>query len=128
MNDTRRDERLRPRPPRLPAWTSTLTWKATVFITLMCCGLAALLGCLVHGAMTRQTVGAAREKALTRLERTIEAYEAGARMPRGEGIDPPGLPPELRALAVGGRRGTVVGTHRGRPVMWAAGPPPTAAR
>ncbi|MCX4714219.1 ATP-binding protein [Streptomyces virginiae] len=122
MNDTRRDERLRPRPPRLPAWTSTLTWKATVFITLMCCGLAALLGCLVHGAMTRQTVGAAREKALTRLERTIEAYEAGARMPRGEGIDPPGLPPELRALAVGGRRGTVVGTHRGRPVMWAAGP------
>ncbi|WP_406085711.1 ATP-binding protein [Streptomyces virginiae] len=121
MNDTQRDERLRPRS-RLPAWTSTLTWKATVFITLMCCGLAALLGCLVHGAMTRQTVGSAREKALTRLERTIEAYETGARMPRGEGIDPPGLPPELRALAVGGRRGTVVGTHRGRPVMWAAGP------
>ncbi|MCX5178809.1 ATP-binding protein [Streptomyces virginiae] len=121
MNDTQRDERLRPRP-RLPAWTSTLTWKATVFITLMCCGLAALLGCLVHGAMTRQTVGSAREKALTRLERTIEAYETGARMPRGEGIDPPGLPPELRALAVGGRRGTVVGTYRGRPVMWAAGP------
>ncbi|MGW6573278.1 ATP-binding protein [Streptomyces sp. NPDC054945] len=121
MNDTQRDERLRPRP-RLPAWTSTLTWKATVFITLMCCGLAALLGCLVHGAMTRQTVGAAREKALTRLERTIEAYETGARMPRGEGIDPAGLPPELRALAVGGRRGTAVGTYRSRPVMWAAGP------
>ncbi|PWK70397.1 signal transduction histidine kinase [Streptomyces sp. CG 926] len=121
MNDTQRDERLRPRP-RLPAWTSTLTWKATVFITLMCCGLAALLGCLVHGAMTHQTVGAAREKALTRLERTIEAYETGARMPRGEGIDPAGLPPELRALAVGGRRGTAVGTYRSRPVMWAAAP------
>ncbi|MFG2979157.1 ATP-binding protein [Streptomyces sp. NPDC048331] len=121
MNDTQREERLWPRS-RLPAWTSTLTWKATVFITLMCCGLAALLGCLVHGAMTRQTVGSAREKALTRLERTIEAYETGARMPRGEGIDPAGLPPELRALAVGGRRGTAVGTYRGRPVMWAAGP------
>ncbi|MFG2993371.1 ATP-binding protein [Streptomyces sp. NPDC048257] len=121
MNDMQRGERLRPRL-RLPAWTSTLTWKATVFITLMCCGLAALLGCLVHGAMTRQTVGTAREKALTRLERAIEAYETGARMPRGEGIDPPGLPPELRALAVGGKRGTAVGTHRGRPVMWAAGP------
>ncbi|MFD7788376.1 ATP-binding protein [Streptomyces nojiriensis] len=121
MNDTQRDERLQPRP-RLPAWTSTLTWKATVFITLMCCGLAALLGCLVHGAMTRQTVGAAREKALTRLERTIEAYETGGRMPRGEGIDPAGLPPELRALAVGGRRGTAVGRYRSRPVMWAAGP------
>ncbi|MFD9520264.1 ATP-binding protein [Streptomyces sp. NPDC059979] len=107
---------------RLPAWTSTLTWKATVFITLMCCGLAALLGGLVHSAMTRQTVGTAREKALTKLERTIEAYEAGARLPRGEGIDPVGLPPRLRALAVGGKRGTAVGEHRGRAAMWAAGP------
>ncbi|MGZ9931487.1 ATP-binding protein [Streptomyces sp. NC-S4] len=121
MNDTQRGERLRPRP-RLPAWTSTLTWKATVFITLMCCGLAALLGCLVHGAMTRQTVGAAREKALTRLDRSIETYETGGRMPRGEGVDPAGLPPELRALAAGGRRGTAVGRYRKRPVMWAAGP------
>ncbi|MFB7811852.1 ATP-binding protein [Streptomyces virginiae] len=116
-----RRARLRPRP-RLPAWTSTLTWKAAVFITLMCCGLAALLGCLVHGAMTRQTVGTAREKALLKLERSIEAYEDGARMPRGEGIDPSGLPPELRALALQGKRGTAVGRHRGRPVMWAAGP------
>ncbi|WP_420080510.1 ATP-binding protein [Streptomyces sp. JL4002] len=121
MNDTQRGARRRPQP-RLPAWTSTLTWKATVFITLMCCGLAALLGCLVHGAMTRQTVGTAREKALLRLERTIEAYEDGARMPRGEGLDPAGLPPELRALAAAGKRGTAVGTSRGRPVMWAAGP------
>ncbi|MGW7439472.1 ATP-binding protein [Streptomyces sp. NPDC054849] len=107
---------------RLPAWTSTLTWKATVFITLMCCGLAALLGGLVHSAMTRQTVGTAREKALTKLERTVQAYEAGARLPRGEGIDPAGLPPRLRALAVGGKRGTAIGEHRGRPAMWAAGP------
>ncbi|MFI1647779.1 ATP-binding protein [Streptomyces avidinii] len=122
MKNMQRGERLRPRRRLLPAWTSTLTWKATVFITLMCCGLAALLGCLVHGAMTRQTVGTAREKALTRLERTVEAYEAGARMPRGEGIDPVGVPPELRALAVGGKRGTAVGRQRGRPVMWAAGP------
>ncbi|WP_158718588.1 MULTISPECIES: ATP-binding protein [unclassified Streptomyces] len=116
-----RRARLRPRP-RLPAWTSTLTWKAAVFITLMCCGLAALLGCLVHGAMTRQTVGTAREKALLKLERSIEAYEDGARMPRGEGVDPSGLPPELRALALAGKRGTAVGRHRGRPVMWAAAP------
>ncbi|KOV42182.1 MULTISPECIES: ATP-binding protein [Streptomyces] len=116
-----RRARLRPRT-RLPAWTSTLTWKAAVFITLMCCGLAALLGCLVHGAMTRQTVGTAREKALLKLERSIEAYEDGARMPRGEGVDPSGLPPELRALALAGKRGTAVGRHRGRPVMWAAAP------
>ncbi|MFC9584593.1 ATP-binding protein [Streptomyces yangpuensis] len=121
MNEMQRGARLRPRL-RLPAWTSTLTWKAAVFITLMCCGLAALLGCLVHGAMTRQTVGTAREKALTKLERSIQGYETGARLPRGEGIDPAGLPPGLRALARGGKRGTEVGTHRGRPVMWAAAP------
>lgn len=110
------------RRPRLPAWTSTLTWKAAVFITLMCCGLAALLGGLVHSAMTHQTVSTAREKALARLDRTITAYETGARLARGEGIDPVGLPPDLRALAAGGKRGTAVGEHRGRPVMWAAGP------
>ncbi|MFD9338776.1 ATP-binding protein [Streptomyces sp. NPDC060028] len=108
--------------PRLPAWTATLTWKAAVFITLMCCGLAALLGGLVHSAMTHQTVGTAREKALGKLDRNITLYESGARLPRGEGIDPEGLPAELRELAVSGKRGTAVGEHRGRPVMWAAGP------
>ncbi|MFE9929925.1 ATP-binding protein [Streptomyces sp. NPDC005533] len=114
--------RVRPPRPRLPAWTSTLIWKAAVFITLMCCGLAALLGVLVHRAMTHQTVGAAREKALTKLERTIKAYETGARLPRGEGIDPAGLPSELRALALGGKRGTALGEQRGRAAMWAAAP------
>ncbi|WP_406366882.1 ATP-binding protein [Streptomyces sp. NBC_01546] len=107
---------------RLPAWTSTLTWKAAVFITLMCCGLAALLGGLVHNAMTHQTVGTAREKALAKLDRTIVAYEIGARMARGEGIDPVGLPPELRAMALSGKRATVIGEHRGRAAMWAAAP------
>ncbi|MFC9298201.1 ATP-binding protein [Streptomyces sp. NPDC057011] len=109
--------RLRP-----PAWTATLTWKAAVFITLMCCGLAALLGGLVHRAMTHQTVSAAREKALAKLERTVTSYETGGAMGRGEGIDPVGLPPELRALAAGGKRGTAIGESRGRAAMWAAGP------
>lgn len=107
---------------RLPAWTSTLTWKAAVFITLMCCGLAALLGALVHDAMTRQTVGVARERALTKLERVTALYESGASTPRGEGIRPHGLPDELRELAAGGTRGTAVGEHRGKSAMWAAGP------
>ncbi|MET3983977.1 HAMP domain-containing sensor histidine kinase [Streptomyces sp. PvR034] len=107
---------------RLPAWTATLTWKAAVFITLMCCGLAALLGGLVHSAMTNQTIGAAREKALDRLDRITQAYEAGARTPRGEGIDPKALPAELRAYASTGRRGTRVGELRNKRVMWAAGP------
>ncbi|RSS61725.1 HAMP domain-containing sensor histidine kinase, partial [Streptomyces sp. WAC06614] len=107
---------------RLPAWTATLTWKAALFITFMCCGLAALLGGLVHSAMAAQTAAVAREKALARLERITTAYEAGGRPWRGEGINPPGLPEELRALAASGRRGTIVGEHRGRPAMWAAGP------
>ncbi|GGZ49840.1 sensor histidine kinase [Streptomyces subrutilus] len=88
----------------------------------MCCGLAALLGVLVHRAMNHQTETAARDKALARLERTIGAYEAGARLPRGEGIDPVGLPRELRESAVRGKRATAVGEHRGRSAMWAAGP------
>lgn len=48
--------RRRPRGPRFPAWTASLTWKAAVFITVMCCALAALLGALVHVSVTDQTV------------------------------------------------------------------------
>ncbi|MFD3329818.1 ATP-binding protein [Streptomyces sp. NPDC058701] len=108
--------------PALPSWTATLTWKAAVFITLMCCGLAALLGVLVHRMMTEQTERAARASAMDRLDRTIVAYEAGARLRRGEGIDPAGLPPRLHALALRGKRGTAFGVHRGRTAVWAAGP------
>ncbi|MDI3417156.1 sensor histidine kinase [Streptomyces luteolus] len=109
--------RLRP-----PAWTATLTWKAALFITVMCCALATLLGVLVHVAVTRQTVDNAREKALTKLGDVTRLYEAGDRLPPGAGLDPPGLPASLRALAAEGRRGTLVADHHGRPTMWAAGP------
>ncbi|MEU4498291.1 HAMP domain-containing histidine kinase [Streptomyces sp. NBC_00210] len=107
---------------RLPRWTATLTWKAAVFITVMCCALAALLGALVHAAVTEQTVNQSREKALGRLVEVTREYESGEPVPRHGGIDPPGLPDSLRELAVRGRRGTMVATFRGRPVMWAAGP------
>lgn len=110
------------RRPRLPAWTATLTWKAAVFITVMCCALAALLGVLVHTAVTRQTVDHAREKSLARLTEVSRAYEAGEALPPRAGLDPPGLPRALRALAADGRRGTMVGRHRGRAVMWAVAP------
>ncbi|MFD6112815.1 histidine kinase dimerization/phospho-acceptor domain-containing protein [Streptomyces yangpuensis] len=108
--------------PRLPAWTATLTWKSACFIVVMCCSLAAVLGALVHVEVTRQTVATAREKALGKLSDVTDAYEAGEPLPPGSGLDPVGLPPELRALAAGGQRGTVVAEHRGRPTMWAAGP------
>ncbi|WP_369376354.1 ATP-binding protein [Streptomyces sp. cg36] len=108
---------------RRPRWTATLTWKAAVFITVMCCALAALLGVLVHVSVTRQTVGQARDKALDRLTEVTRAYEAGEPLPPGTGVDLTGLPPSLRALAVSGQRGTLVADDaRGRPTMWAAGP------
>ncbi|MGA5099334.1 ATP-binding protein [Streptomyces lavendulocolor] len=111
------------RRPRPPAWMATLTWKAGVFITVMCCALAALLGALVHVSVTRQTVDTAREKALERLEEVTHAYEAGEPLPPYAGVDPDGLPPALRAMAVGGERGTLVADDpAGRPAMWAAGP------
>ncbi|MCX5105878.1 HAMP domain-containing sensor histidine kinase [Streptomyces sp. NBC_00439] len=112
----------RRRRPRVPSWAATLTWKSAVFLTVMCCALAALLGALVHAGVTHQTVDRAREKALSRLTDVTAAYETGEALPPGSGIDPPGLPAALRALATGGRRGTLVGEHDGRPAMWAAGP------
>ncbi|MFG2636958.1 ATP-binding protein [Streptomyces sp. NPDC048362] len=106
----------------LPRWAGPLAVKAAAFITVMCCALAALLGVLVHVSVTNQTVGQARDLALSRLADATEAYEAGDRLLPGAGVDPEGLPAPLRNLAAGGRRGTMVSTHRGHPSMWAAGP------
>ena len=61
----------------LPHWAGTLAVKAAVFITVMCCGLAAMLGVLVHVSVTDQTVGQARSLALARLADATKAYQAG---------------------------------------------------
>ncbi|GAA2478428.1 HAMP domain-containing sensor histidine kinase [Streptomyces longisporus] len=106
----------------LPRWTGTLALKAAVFITVMCCALAALLGVLVHVSVTNQTVGQARNLALSRLTDATRAYEAGDSLLPGAGVDPPGLPSALRELAADGDRGTMVSEHHGHPTMWAAGP------
>ncbi|MFE9460547.1 ATP-binding protein [Streptomyces californicus] len=119
---------MRRRRFRSPSWTASLTWKSAVFLTAMCCTLAALLGLLVHTAVTRQVVEQAREKTLSKLEVVTDAYEAGEPLPPGSGVDPPGLPGSLRALAAGGERGTLVADAphppdgRPGPAMWAAGP------
>ncbi|MEU5450143.1 MULTISPECIES: HAMP domain-containing sensor histidine kinase [Streptomyces] len=119
---------MRRRRFRSPSWTASLTWKSAVFLTAMCCTLAALLGFLVHTAVTRQVVEQAREKTLSKLEAVTDAYEAGEPLPPGSGVDPPGLPGSLRAMAAGGERGTLVADaphpRHGRPgpAMWAAGP------
>ncbi|MFJ6568510.1 ATP-binding protein [Streptomyces sp. NPDC091292] len=106
---------------RLRSRTATLTWKAAAFITVMCCALAALLGLLVHTAVTKQTAGQARDRALTRLTEATRAFEDGDRFGPGAGLDPAGLPGPLRELALDGRRGTMVGASP-HPTMWAAGP------
>ncbi|GAA2559466.1 MULTISPECIES: ATP-binding protein [Streptomyces] len=106
----------------LPRWTGPLAVRAAVFITVMCCALAALLGVLVHVQVTDQTVGRVRDAALRRLTEATEAYEAGESLRPGAEVDPPGLPGELRELAVAGERGSMVAEHEGRPTMWAAGP------
>ncbi|WP_406006772.1 HAMP domain-containing histidine kinase [Streptomyces sp. NBC_00637] len=105
-----------------PSWAGTLAVKAAVFITVMCCALAALLGVLVHVSVTNQTVGQARDLALSRLKDATAAFEAGDTLGWGASLDPPELPASLRALALAGERGTVVADHQGRPTMWAAGP------
>ncbi|MFF8995175.1 ATP-binding protein [Streptomyces sp. NPDC014983] len=109
---------------RLPParWAGPLAVKAAVFITVMCCALAALLGVLVHVSVTNQTVGQARRLALSRLADATRAYEAGDALMPNAGVDPAGLPGSLRRLAASGQRGTMVSRHRGRPTMWAAGP------
>jgi signal transduction histidine kinase len=106
----------------LPAWTATLTWKSACFIVVMCCALAAVLGALVHVEVTRQTVATSRAKALDKLDDAIGFYEAGEPLPPESWIDPPDLPPSLRALAVSGHQGTIVADYRGRATMWAAAP------
>ncbi|WP_369172354.1 ATP-binding protein [Streptomyces sp. R28] len=106
----------------LPQWAGTLAVKAALFITVMCCALAALLGILVHVSVTNQTVGQARDLALSRLEDATTAFEAGDPLGHGIRLDPPELPESLRELAVAGERGTMVADHHGRPAMWAAGP------
>jgi signal transduction histidine kinase len=93
-----------------------------VFITVMCCALAALLGVLVHVSVTDRTVGQARGLALSRLKEATTQYEAGDSLVHGAGVDPKGVPGPLQQLAAAGERGTMVGRHRGRPTMWAAGP------
>ncbi|MDN0195726.1 HAMP domain-containing sensor histidine kinase [Streptomyces sp. S.PNR 29] len=106
----------------LPQWADTLAVKAAVFITVMCCALAALLGALVHVSVTNQTVGRARDLALQRLAEATDAFEAGDTLGPGADLDPPGLPEPLRELALTGDRGTMVAEVDGRPTMWAAGP------
>ncbi|MFF4603685.1 sensor histidine kinase [Streptomyces sp. NPDC001339] len=108
---------------RLPSWTATLYWKFAVFITVMCCTLAALLGILVHVLVGKQIESQARSYALDRLERTVDTYVSGESLGRDAAVDPPGLPRDLREMAVRKKqRGTQLADYQGTPTMWAVAP------
>ncbi|MFC5721656.1 sensor histidine kinase [Streptomyces gamaensis] len=109
------------RPGGLTRFAS-LYGKFTVFLVVVCCVVAAVLGTLVHVVVTRQTVQQARAGALSRLDTAARAYAAGDPMHHQAALNPPGLPPELRKLALRGERGTALGDDHGTPTMWAAGP------
>lgn len=106
----------------VPRRAGTLAVKAALFIAVMCCALAALLGVLVHVSVTGHTVGQAREEALERLGEATARYEDGQSLGPFAGFDPPGLPAPLRRLALSGERGTMVAEGDGDPLMWAAAP------
>ncbi|MFF5701797.1 sensor histidine kinase [Streptomyces sp. NPDC012794] len=102
---------------------SSLRWKIALTITLVCCAVAAALGILVHNVVSRQVVGEVRKDVERDLDHALGHYEYGTS--HGDvnvALDPPGLPSPLRELVARGRTGSMVGTHDGEPVMWAAAP------
>ncbi|MFE3766915.1 sensor histidine kinase [Streptomyces sp. NPDC059104] len=107
---------------------SSLRWKIALTTTTVCCLVAAALGILVHNVVARQIVGEVRKEAARDLDHALGHYEYGtAHGDVNAALDPPGLPAPLRELVARGRTGSMVGTHGGEPVMWAAGPADRAA-
>ncbi|WP_037839442.1 sensor histidine kinase [Streptomyces sp. NRRL S-1813] len=101
----------------------SLRWKIALTVMAVSCAVAAVLGVLVHNAVARQTVGEVRKETRANLDSALELFEYGtSREGLNSLLDPPELPAELRRLARSGQRGTMVGTYRGRPAMWAAAP------
>ncbi|WP_030062358.1 MULTISPECIES: sensor histidine kinase [Streptomyces] len=85
--------------------------------------VAVAVGLLVHQAMIRQHVDQARAAALSALDASLAGYGRGEE-PAGRGatLDDPALPDRLRALASGGRQGSLLATDGDGESMWAAGP------
>ncbi|MFF3452877.1 ATP-binding protein [Streptomyces sp. NPDC002730] len=101
---------------------ATLYWKFAVFVIVMCCVLAAVVGVLVHILVGRQIESQARSAALTELDSVADAYVAGEPLGRNAAVNPADLPASLRAMALRDERGTQLADHKGRPAMWAVAP------
>ncbi|WUC80014.1 HAMP domain-containing histidine kinase [Streptomyces sp. NBC_00536] len=103
--------------------TSSLRWKIALTTTAVCCAVAAVLGVLVHNVVARQISGEVRKDLDRDLEAALGQYQYGTTNGAvNSALDPPGLPRPLRELVARGQTGSMVGTHDGKPVMWAAGP------
>ncbi|MGP9021093.1 sensor histidine kinase [Streptomyces sp. BR1] len=106
-----------------PAWTHSLRWKIALTVTAVSCAVAAILGVLVHNALTRQRVEEVRKEARQGLDAALKDFSYGTDTTgRDVQLDPPQLPEPLRKLAERGDRGVMVGELRGGAVMWAAAP------
>ncbi|MFB9391481.1 sensor histidine kinase [Streptomyces coeruleoprunus] len=102
---------------------ASLRWKIAATTTAVCVAVAVVLGVLVHNVVALQTVGHVRTEVGHLLEEAELHYTYGTStgdLPSE--LDPPDLPAALRDLVRSGRRGSMVGTRGGTPVMWAAAP------
>lgn len=101
----------------------SLRWQIALTVMAVSCAVAAVLGVLAHDAVARQTVGALRKETRANLDTALDAFEYGtSREGVNSVLNPTELPDALRELVRSGKRGSMVGTYRGRSVMWAAAP------
>ncbi|NBE51632.1 HAMP domain-containing protein [Streptomyces sp. YC537] len=100
-----------------------MRWKIALTVTAVSCAVAAVLGVLVHNVVARQTVNEVRKEIHKQLDDAVAGYEYGTST-SGDRIelDPAELPGPLKELVAGGEWGSMVGSRRGEPVMWAAAP------
>ncbi|MEK2494214.1 HAMP domain-containing sensor histidine kinase [Kitasatospora purpeofusca] len=88
--------------------------------------VAVAVGLLVHQAMVRQHVDQARDSAVTALDAALGSYERNEELTGGGRrhavLDDPELPARLRALAAGGRRGSLLAQGPAGESVWAAAP------
>ncbi|WP_424212874.1 sensor histidine kinase [Streptomyces sp. BI20] len=102
---------------------SSLRWKISATVTAVCCGVALVLGVLVHNVVARQVIGEVRKDAQRALEQAVADYAYGtSHGDRDVALDPADMPAALRELVARGRSGDMVGARDGTPVMWAASP------
>ncbi|MFD4246982.1 sensor histidine kinase [Streptomyces sp. NPDC058525] len=105
----------------LLARRSTLRWKIAATVTAVSCAAATVLGVIVHNVVGRHAVGEVRRDAATALDTALAKYAYGGSLSNTRIVlDPPALPAELKELVRDGQRGTMPGTHKGEPAMWAA--------